>query len=335
MTMVTMVINASNSAVFKHVQAQAPDVIFDCNVLCSTNLVGLLTLPIWFRRDLTPDKLRAVGCRRWLALLVGTLLFQVVGPFFFLKGLAGTSVAQAAVLARLDQVEFYVFALCLLGEKLNAWDAAANALTLLAVVLTLTVAPLFGTPIALDSSSILVIVSTFGYSGSLLVSKKFLTKVPIGIVSVFRLLVGTLAFHLYVLAVGGRDGLSRLFAPELWQHMWWYGLVYVTLFQGLWLTVLARVPPPLISLGSSTRFPMTLAFGIAINRDMPSGSQWVGGAVMVLALGVGSVKVVRQLRQQRSAQTSTASDAEPSAVAEEEEPGEEPVAASAAVTTPA
>ena len=115
MTMVTMVINASNSAVFKHVQAQAPHVIFDCNVLCSTNLVGLLTLPIWFRRDLTPDKLRAVGCRRWLALLVGTLLFQVVGPFFFLKGLAGTSVAQAAVLARLDQVEFYVFALCLLG----------------------------------------------------------------------------------------------------------------------------------------------------------------------------------------------------------------------------
>ena len=219
LTMLTMVINASNSAVFKHVQAQAPKYIFDCNVLCSTNLVGLLTLPLWFRRDLTPEKLKAVGWRRWLALLVGTLLFQVVGPFFFLKGLAGTSVAQAAVLARLDQVEFYAFALAFLGEKLVAWDAVANALTLLAVALTLTVGPLFGAPIALESSSILVIVSTFGYSGSLYVSKRFLTKVPIGIVSVFRLLVGTLGFHFYVLAVGGRDGLSRLFAPELWRYM--------------------------------------------------------------------------------------------------------------------
>lgn len=117
-------------------------------------------------------------------------------------------------------------------------------------------------------------------------------------------------------------------------HRWWYGLVYVTLFQGFWLTVLARAPPPLISLGSSTRFPMTLAFGVAINRDAPSGPQWVGAAVMVLALFVGCVKVVRQLRQQRPAQTSTAaSDALPPAV---EEPGSEPmVAASAAVTTPA
>ena len=74
----------------------------------------------------------AGGPMRALALLVGTLLFQVVGPFFFLKGLAGTSVAQAAVLARLDQVEFYIFALALLGERLSAWDATANALTLLA-----------------------------------------------------------------------------------------------------------------------------------------------------------------------------------------------------------
>ncbi len=219
-----MVINASNSAAFKFVQGQAPDIVTSCNVLCSTNMIGLVTLPILFRRDLTLAKVRAIRVGQWLALLVGTLLFQVIGPFFFLKGLGTTSVSQAAILARLDQVEFYVFSLACLGEQCNGWDGAANLLTLVAVVIAIVISPAFGQPLSLDASSIYIIVSTFGYSGSLLVSKRYLTSVPVGIVGVFRLLVGTLSFHAYTITMGGGDGFINLYDARLWVHMWWYGL---------------------------------------------------------------------------------------------------------------
>lgn len=304
-----MMINASNSAAFKYVQAQAPDVVTDCNVLCATNLIGLVTLPIFFRRDLTRHKARSVSRMQWLALFVGTLLFQVVGPFFFLRGLGGTSISQAAILARLDQVEFYVFAILLLREKCTVWDAAANGITLVAVIAAVVITPAFGLPLTLNASSVYVIMSTFGYSGSLLISKRFLASVPIGIVGTFRLLVGTLSFHGYVVAVHGNVGVDTLFAPSLWVHMAWYGLLYVTLFQSLWLSVLGSVPAPLISLGSATRFPMTLAFGFAINRDTPGGPQWVGAAMMVLALVIGSVKVIKDMARAPGSSTEGATEA--------------------------
>ena len=108
---IAMVINASNPAVFKRLQSMEPDYVYDCNVLCATNLIGLVTLPLIFRRDLTCANVRRLSARQWAALVAGTALFQVVGPFFFLKGLAGSSVAEAAILARLDSVEFYLLSL--------------------------------------------------------------------------------------------------------------------------------------------------------------------------------------------------------------------------------
>jgi drug/metabolite transporter (DMT)-like permease len=290
---VAMVINASNSAAFNSLNDHNSTLFMSCNVLCGTNLIGLLTLPIIFRRDLTANNVRRVTRQEWVAMFFGTLLFQVVGPFFFLEGLAETSISQAAILARLDQVEFYALSLIVLKEVVNRWDLAVNALTLLAVTLTIVVAPAFGEAVEMSSTSVFILVSTLGYSGSLTISKRFLTRVPIGIVAVFRLTVGTAAFHTYVLAVNPSQ-VGTLFSAEYWAQMAWYAVVYVTAFQALWLYVLAHVPSNLIFLGSASRFPMTIVFGVLINNDVPGGPQVVGATVMMAAVLVGAVKVLRE-----------------------------------------
>ena len=82
-------------------------------------------------------------------------------------------------------------------------------------------------------------------------------------------------------------------APRIWLGD---GLIYVTIFQAFWLYVLANVSAPLISIGSSSRFPMTVIFGLLIIQDVPTGSSWVGAAVMTASLLIGVTKVVKEMR---------------------------------------
>ena len=118
-----------------------------CNMLCGSNLIGLVTLPPLFRSDLTMKNIYAVRVLpfvrcvlfliffvhsflpsfslnvisffsiivqitrwQWLGLTVGTLLYSVGGPLLYYTAVETVPMPTVAILQRLESVEFLLWA---------------------------------------------------------------------------------------------------------------------------------------------------------------------------------------------------------------------------------
>jgi len=115
---VSITIFSSNSAVYQWIlkngtghddRNEAKQVFNPCYVNCGSNVIALLTLPIIFRHDLTRNNLQALTKVQMLILFISTLLYTVAGPFLMLSALQSVSIPTAAILQRLETVEFLMF----------------------------------------------------------------------------------------------------------------------------------------------------------------------------------------------------------------------------------
>lgn len=61
-----------------------------CNVLCSAQIVGIVTFGPLFYKDLTWTKIRALRWRDWLAVVVASMARNVVGAYFDVEGMRQT-----------------------------------------------------------------------------------------------------------------------------------------------------------------------------------------------------------------------------------------------------
>jgi hypothetical protein len=88
--------------------------------------------------------------------------------------------------------------------------------------------------------------------------------------------------------------------PELWRTMWWYGLLYITVGEGMWLVALKEADPLLVAVGTTSVFVLTILWNIAIQDVFPTDAQYAGSAFLLLAIGssiMRSVSVARSKTQ--------------------------------------
>ena len=218
-----VLIFSSNGAVYKKMYTHDSELFSVCNVLCGANLFGLVTLVPLFRRQLTLANLRAITAAQRRALIAGTLCYSVFGPLFYLLALQRITVASSAILARLESLEFLALSTVVLRARVDRW-ARANALaTLVGVAAALLSPPLFGAPLELSAGAALMVASGLFFVASLLITKRWLAAIPTGVLAVFRVGVGTLIYHLTVVARGDvRPGTRRLFwDARYWRAVWW------------------------------------------------------------------------------------------------------------------
>jgi len=130
----------------------------------------------------------------------------------------------------------------------------------------------------------------------------YLSKLPMGVLVLYRLGVGTVLYHLYI---GCSDGFSlsdfnlgMLWHGELWYCMWWYGLVYATILQVLWLRALVHAHPTIIGAGTTAQFILTLLWSMLLQKEFPSRPQLLGAVVLTasMMLGIGK-EVLRSDKQ--------------------------------------
>lgn len=261
-------------------------------------MIGLAVLTPFFRKDLACSRLREVCKNEWAALMVSTLLYSVVGPWFDLQALTLVTVTTSAVLARFQSVLWFVLSIAVLKTPFNWWDATNTALTLLGIVLSIALIPAFGGRIDLGLGHLYVIISVTAYAFSLTIAKKWLKEVSIGLMVVFRLGLGTVAYHIMAFVQGNIDGLYELYSPRLWYYMWWFGLVYAVGAQGMWLVGFQVASPAYINTITTAQFVLTLLCSIIIQRILPTPIQSIAAAVLTLSIASG---IAKELYSQRLA----------------------------------
>ena len=185
----SVLIASSKDAVFKRIFTKSGH-FNACNVLCGSNLIGLLTLPLIFKKDLTFAKLKQVKKRHWGIMFLATSLYSVLGPMFYLIGLQTSSVIDAAILSRLESLEFLILSTCFIpNSTLDLW-AMINLLIILSGVVASIVTKPFFDPVTgyidVDKGALYIIAGGGCFVGSLLLTKRFLSDVPVGILGMFR-----------------------------------------------------------------------------------------------------------------------------------------------------
>jgi drug/metabolite transporter (DMT)-like permease len=126
-------------------------------------------------------------------MLLGSVLYSVIGPFLYLTGLASTDVPTAAIIQRMESLNFLFLAYFALGAPITPWTFFSAALTFCGIVLAVISPVFFDDTIKISTGSLFILLSGYAFSCSLIISKKYLTDIPVAVLAVFRVSLGQLS----------------------------------------------------------------------------------------------------------------------------------------------
>ncbi|GMH66779.1 hypothetical protein TL16_g04505 [Triparma laevis f. inornata] len=295
-----VLIASSKDAVFKRIftKSSTKSGYFNaCNVLCGSNLIGLFTLPLLFKKDLTFIKVKAIKKRQWAIMFFGTSLYSVLGPMLYLMGLQTSSVIDAAILSRLESLEFLLLATCIIpNSPLDLWSSLNAFLILCGVCTSIITKPCFDESdsyLDVDSGAAYIIAGGSCFVVSLLLTKRFLSDVPVGILGMFRVFMGTAVYHTQAMIRNDENNAGYL-NVELWKNLWWFALIYVTLFQAVWLFALQNAKSVHISVGTTGIFLLSLMWAYTIVQGTAlTGPQIISVGVIMFGVVSGIVRGIR------------------------------------------
>ena len=137
------------------------DLFEPCNVLCSSNMIGLVVLSLFNVRSISLADLRGVSWRQWAWLSVGSGLYSALGPFLYMTGLSLTDVPTAAIIQRLESIDLLVLSFFFLGKPVSRWTLCNSLLTLLGILLAL-LSPLFwGDKVSIPMGVVFIVLAGF------------------------------------------------------------------------------------------------------------------------------------------------------------------------------
>ena len=279
-------------SIFKALNNSNPSVFNACNILCASNTVALVSSVAFLWRDLSKDQMKTISRQTWSWMFVGAILSTILGPLFSNLGWEQASVATVTVLEKSQSV-FIIVAQPLLSRGKSfpsRWDTINALLTAAGIVLTFVTAPLFsGGEIGISIGEMYILLASLCFAGSLLISKSFLTAVPPGILTVFRLTLGTVAYHMINL-LQGTDKYAQLWNHELWLNMLYFGVLFVTVPQQCWLQATIMCNKALLSTGLNSQFVVQIVLGMIILQSFPSPRVLVGGAFILASVVSAIIK---------------------------------------------
>jgi drug/metabolite transporter (DMT)-like permease len=297
-----LLIFSSQNSVFKLLNNKDEDIFTPCNILCAASTYGLILMfgyYVVYTKLVTFDTVKELSRFDWLMLLIGSFLYSVAGPFLFFMGLQTISVPQAAIVQRMESLNFLVLSVSLLGTHTSFGIFVSASMTLLGVVISLIWDVFYGNTVSISIGVVYVLLAGYCYSVSLFLSKKYLSAVNSGVVNLTRVLLGTVLFHMLSLILGGSDS---LYASELWMLMFPYGFVYIFLGQISWIHALKEVSPIIIAVGTNLLFLLTLAFSAMLLGELPNASQWVASGFILVGIGVSLLEEVMEYKRKLALQ---------------------------------
>jgi drug/metabolite transporter (DMT)-like permease len=267
-----------------------------CNVLFTGNLCALLVLLAIHRQQWQRNILKQILWREWLSLVVVAILSGALAPGLIFQALSLTPVTNVLLLGRLEPPLTLALSIWLLGERLNRWEILGSIVAFTGVVLTISLQtkqtnmmPIAGFQVGVGE--LMAMSGAIFLSIATIFTKKYLTKVPLGIHSTIRTGLGTFIYFWLALWMYGSAHFMDVLSPFLWQWMLLYGTVIVVIGQSLWNVGFRTSSIATASLVSSFTPIVGILAAYLILGELPTSAQYSGGVVILLGFFVGQVGI--------------------------------------------
>ena len=307
-----LIFAASNSVTRRLTQIGAENLIDGrnpisfCNVLFVGNLWALIALIAIYGKAWSPAALSRLNLGDWLSLMVVSALSGALAPAMFFFALERTAVNNVVLIGRIEPPITLVLSVLILGARVNKQIAIGAVLAFVGVVLTIVLQPPSNNIVSMaglriGQGELMVAVGAIALSISDLVSKIKLDSIPLGIFTIFRTAVGTLIFLILTVKIYGAGHFMDAFTPLVWQWMLLYGMIIVVGGQLAWFKGLKNASAADISLTSSISPVAGIIFAFLILGEVPTTAQYIGGAVIAIAIWFSQRGAKRQNELSNSA----------------------------------
>ena len=265
-----------------------------CNVLFVGNLCALLVLIALHRHQWSRNTWRQISGREWIGLVVVAILSGALAPGLIFQALSLTPVTNVLLLGRLEPPLTLALSIWLLRERLNRWEVLGSIVAFTGVVLTIvlhTDRAHMTTVTGFGLGELMAVSGAICSSIATIVTKKYLTHVPLGIHNTMRTGLGALVYFWLALWMYGGEHFMGVLSPFLWQWMLLYGTVIVVIGQSFWTAGLRTSSIATASLVGSFAPIVGVLAAYLILGEMPTRAQYIGGMVILMGLFLSQVGI--------------------------------------------
>ncbi len=277
-------------------QVMGRNVITYCNLLFVGSLMSLVPMIAMFWRDWTLENLRKLTRGHWAILTVSALLSSAVTPGLFFYALEHTTVTNVVLVGRIEPPLFLLAAWLILREKFEPWAFAAGLVALGGAVLMIAMNNTRG-GFEMGKGEMGALLATLSYIASTLVARTGLRGIPMGIFAIYRTVVGTVFYFFLAIYLFGPLHFQDVFHPLVWQWVWIYALIVVICGQFAWALALKNARSGDVSLATSFSPLAAILIAMVLLGEDPGPGLIPGGAIILLAIGLGQYGRMRSQRQ--------------------------------------
>lgn len=282
-----------------------------CNLLFLGSLLSLVPMIAVFHKDWTREKLRQLTRRNWTILTVSAILSSAVTPALFFIALDYTTVTNVVLIGRIEPPLFLLTAWLVLGERLDPWAFAAGLIALGGAILML-ILNRGDTAFAFGKGEIATVFATLSFIASTIISRASLKGIPLGIFSIYRMVLGTVVYYFLALYLYGALHFQDIFSAIVWKWVWVYAIIVIILGQFAWTLGLKYARSGDISLATSFSPLAALTIAMILLGEDPGPGLIPGGAIILFGIALAQFgrsrqkKAERRLAQARKMETDAA-----------------------------
>lgn len=266
-----------------------------CNVLFAGNLCALILLAVLYHKQLRSETFQQINGKQWFNMTIVAILSAAVVPTLVFIALSITAVNNVVLVGQIDTPLVLALSVLFLGDRINSWVVLGASLAFIGVALTVLLPTpgqdMMTTGFTLDLGSILTLIAAVFKAIANLVSKISLKAIPLGIFSVFRMMVGTMVFFVATTVLYGPEHFMDAASPFLWQWMLIYSAIIVVGGQFFWFSGLKQSSASEISLATAFNPITGVLAAFLILSEIPTTAQFIGGGVILLGIVFNQIGV--------------------------------------------
>lgn len=270
-----------------------------CNVLFVGNLCALALLKLIYHRQWRLHLLRQLTVKQCLALIAVAILGAAIAPTLIFTALSLTMVNNVILIGRLEPPLILALSVWLLRERVNAWVVSGAIVSFIGVTLTVLLQAPEGKQLTMavafeiGRGELLTAIAAILLAVSTVISKVSLQQIPLGLFSIFRILVGTIVFFVATIVFYTPSHFIDVASPVVWQWMLLYSAVIVVGGQLCWFIGLKRSTASEISLASAFTPIVGILAAYLILGQVPSLAHYIGGGVILCGIVLNHIGVYR------------------------------------------
>jgi drug/metabolite transporter (DMT)-like permease len=257
-----------------------------CNVLFAGNLCALGVMLVCYRHQLSIEEFQRVKRSEWKYMIISAILSGAIIPAIIFQALALAPVNNIILLARIELPLVLIASIVILKEKFSRNQVIGAIVVSIGILVALlgngSSSPVFS--LSLGGGEVLTIISAILISISSLLIKQKLSQIPLGILHILRLGMGTIIFFFVANILYGPSHFGEIFSPFLWQWMLVYGGIIIVVGQSFWVKGFRETPVSVSAIVSCFNPVAGMVFAYWILAEQPTAAQVLGNLVVLSGL---------------------------------------------------